>query len=399
MSWLVQRINSAIFPPPSVTSTAAGPCGAPSDLRDPAKILGVDLLVLILRFLDRDSLVCATAVSRTWHTCFLVPTDALTPRITIPTLAVCKPELAAVEGPFTEPNGAQIARTLAAADQWRVWIRDVFKDGRGSSLTPKQTEIISEACYSGIPMCIRYRAWPVISGAYSSAGYTSSFYQNLDVAQCPAEQRHYLDLDGPRLVYDDEQGMEIWKSILSHYIVANPAEGYSCCGPGPITAFLLQFLEEEPCFWVLTELKHGPKFSSADGLCTDKDRLGQSAELISFIISSLDKALYNRLEESGFHFSLVASWIATLGTRTLARRCCARFFDCLLLFGLDFFYTAAFAVFQIKRDEVFACTTWETIVTIFMRNPVVTDSQQDEFMAMCKKHRGAVQKIVQSRKH
>ncbi|GLD94246.1 hypothetical protein PINS_up002857 [Pythium insidiosum] len=209
-----------------------------------------------------------------------------------------------------------------------------------------------------VPNDLHGKLWLLASGAaVEMRRHKGQYRRYVSMESESTEATRQIDADLHRTVPDtdkpfwSEEKTMMMRRVLVAYSFHNPALGY-CQGLNYIVARLLQFVEEEEAFFILTKLiKLVPDdyYSTMLGLAVDQHVFADFVRLQNpDVVEHL-----TQLGGSGMELSLACTeWFLTLFASPCNREVTVRIWDAIFLMGDELLFRVALALMQTEKDAL-----------------------------------------------
>ena len=272
----------------------------------------------------------------------------------------------------------------SACELWRrpatsktIWSR-LAKSGP-SAAQHRDWERVSTAVRAGVPPALRCAVWTACSGAIGKKSeaaaelgqpldslYPSFASQGLCLEN---EASGVIEVDVPRTGCA-EPLLEPLRRVLLAFAVKNPHVGY-CQSMNFIVATLLEYCDEESCFWILCSLVEDMLPESY----YTRNMVGVRVDML--VLNSLLKrylpALHSHFVERDIDLSpFTMGWFLCLYVNTLPSPSLHRVLDCLLHEGSKVLFRAALAILKILESRLLNVHSVAKVYDI-LRSPVCAE--------------------------
>jgi len=231
--------------------------------------------------------------------------------------------------------------------------------------TPQMSQLVR----TGIPNSLRGNLWELWSGARFKRDQMEGYYYEL---------LEYYDGQPSLAIYDIEKdlhrsfpehpfyqtqsGLESLRRVLTAYSWRNQRIGY-CQAMNIVCAFLLIYLDEEDCFWILASIVEDllPNYYSDSmiGYLVDQ-------KTFEVLMEKYLPTVFQHLKKIDVEISIISlPWFMTLFIDALDGKVVTRILDCFFYESHRMvFFQVALALFKIFEDKILAETDGANILPL-----------------------------------
>jgi len=207
--------------------------------------------------------------------------------------------------------------------------------------------------YKGIPDCIRCEVWRKFTNCAQLKEENEGIYEKYISQYVDNVTLNQIDIDIHRslrnhVLYVERFGpgqISLFR-ILRAYSVYDPEVGY-CQGMSDITAFLLLYIEEEECFWLLTQLCRNEKYNMQGFFAVEFPGLTKAYYIHN-------KVLENHLPDLFLHLNqldilppfYIIKWLLKIFLDSLDEDLVRRIWDVVLYEGYYIMYTIIYVLLK-----------------------------------------------------
>ncbi|RKP14033.1 rab-GTPase-TBC domain-containing protein, partial [Piptocephalis cylindrospora] len=289
------------------------------------------------------------------------------------------------------PGDARKSKDLTKERHWQAYMRDF-----GRNLTIIRLSGYHRLTRIGLPNMLRGELWEVSCGSihlrFSEPGTYDRILQDHEGEHSAATEEIEKDLNRSLpeyAAYQDPEGIQALRRLLSAYAWANPELGY-CQAMNIIGSALLIYASEEQAFWLLHVL------------C---DRLCPGYYSTTMYGAILDQAIFETLVERCIpmlhaHFARVdiqlsvatLPWFLTAFVNSMPLTYAFRVLDCFFLEGPKILFQIALALLKVNGEELLGIRDDGAFVGVFksffarLEEPLYPRSTQTRLRSLTRFH-------------
>jgi hypothetical protein len=221
------------------------------------------------------------------------------------------------------------------------------------------SEILRRRIRKGIPNSLRFRVWPMLTGANDWVVANPGVYEELlrETSDFDDEIGRDLKRTFPNHILfcssdGESRGQKSLSNVLRAYAIYDPHVGY-CQGMGFLVGIFLMFMSEEVSFWMLHSLLRGgghAKLNLAGMYMPGFPLLAQYFYILKHFITTTCPKLAKRMRANNVTGPLYASkWFITLFAYDMPFETVLRLWDVAMHEGMK--VVLQFALLLIKMNE------------------------------------------------
>ncbi|KAG0002471.1 hypothetical protein BGZ80_007136 [Entomortierella chlamydospora] len=242
-------------------------------------------------------------------------------------------------------------KKLKNKSKTKLWLQ-YFKDN-GRNLTMIKVATFPKLIRVGLPNKLRGEIWEACSGSLYLRSMNPGEYARLlkDNEGKMSLSLEEIEKDLNRQAYQDDQGINCLRNVLSAYAWKNPDLGY-CQAMNIVTSAILIYQSEEQAFWTLNvlcdRLLPGYYSTSMYGALLDQTILEHLLEKYMPILSK-------HLKKVDVQLSVAClPWFLSLFINSMPLVYAFRVLDCFFFEGPKVLFQISLAILKVNGDELLA---------------------------------------------
>mmetsp|Transcript_3274 Transcript_3274/g.4510 ORF Transcript_3274/g.4510 Transcript_3274/m.4510 type:complete len:795 (-) Transcript_3274:59-2443(-) len=257
----------------------------------------------------------------------------------------------------------------------------------------KKKNQVKKRLIKGLPDCLRCEAWRKITRIeiLKSQSDNVDKYHNLIYQE--SSWTGQIDLDVNRSARNHVQFKERFGpgqvslfNILKAYSLYDPDVGY-CQGMSDMTAFLLMYIPEEDCFWMLVVLLTTPIYNMRALFLPGFPMLQRTFWIWEKLLEKSCPQISKKFAKFNLSPTLYGmKWFLLVFLDAFPFSLMVRLWDIFLFKGYDFVFTIGIGLFKFLEKRLLSAS-YEEVVQILQSLPNQISISDDEFIEFIMKHK------------
>ncbi|GAA5849918.1 hypothetical protein JCM8547_000954 [Rhodosporidiobolus lusitaniae] len=256
---------------------------------------------------------------------------------------------------FKFPGDPRKLRERSKMKLWKEYLRH-----HGRNLTLLRYPSFTRLVLVGLPNRLRGEMWELTCGSMFLRLHNPGVYAQIlkDNEGRRSASTDDIEKDLHRSLpeypaYQDKQGIDTMRRVLTAYAWSNPALGY-CQAMNLVTASFLIYMSEEQCFWCLTVLcdRLLPGYYSPSMYGTVLDQ-----RVFEHLVQRCLPSLHNHFVQADIQLSVASlPWFLSLYISSMPMVFAFRIIDCFFLMGPKVLFQVGLAILKLNGPELLRTT-------------------------------------------